>query len=208
MQIKNKLTDLLVVVIFIAFISASYSLYNQRKEKKTLYTKNLILKANYETFQKVVSRNQEAILFSDYVSIDSNSRIGRYIDNKIKKYSCELLKNKIALFVPEKACNVCYDEVYDALQYANDSVKVDVVIITGESKYNETRNIINDLGISSQVYSLDDDIFWNSMDIVYAPFFSFVDNNLQCRHCFVPYPNHPRYSYEYLKHIIQRYFRH
>lgn len=206
MQIKSRLTELLIVVIFIAFIVVSYSLYNQRKEKQVIYTKNLILKANYETFQKVVSRNQEANLFSDYVTIRSNSRIGKFNKNKIEKTTCDFLRNKIILFVPEKSCNVCYDEVYDALQYAIDSIKTEIVIVTGEGKYNETRNIIKDLGISSSVYSLDDDIFWDSIDIVYAPFLSYVDDNLRCRHCFVPYPNHPKYSFEYLNNIIQRYF--
>lgn len=203
MQIKIRLSGLLIAVVF---IGTSYSLYYQRKENQVIYTKSLILKSNYETFQKVVLRNQKANMFSDYVFISSNSKIGRFNKNKIEKMTCDFLRNKLILFVPEKSCNVCYDEVYDALQYATDSIKTEIVIVTGEGKYNETRNIINDLGIAFSVYSLDDDIFWDSIDITYAPFLSYVDDNLCCRHCFVPYPNHPKYSFEYFNNIIQRYF--
>lgn len=206
MQIKIRSSELLIAVVFIAFICASYSLYYQRKENQVIYTKSLILKSNYETFQKVVSRNQKANMFSDYVLISSNSKICVFNKNKIEKMTCDFLRNKLILFVPEKTCNVCYDEVYEALQYATDSIKTEIAIVTGEGKYNETRNIIDDLGIAFPVYSLDDDIFWNSIGIIYAPFLSYVDDNLRCRHCFVPYPNHSKYSFEYLNNIIQRYF--
>lgn len=34
--------------------------------------------------------------------------------------SCNMIRNKIVLFVPAHSCNVCYDEVYDALKYSQD----------------------------------------------------------------------------------------
>ena len=51
-----------------------------------------------------------------------------------------------------------------------------------------------------------DTTFWNSIDIAYAPFLSYIDDNLKCTHSFVPFPNHPQYSYHYLDILKSKYF--
>ena len=95
----------------------------------------------------------------------------------------------------KRVVNVCYDEIYDALKIAKDSLSLDCLIITEKEKYNEVRNIIMDLGINNKNTSyLVDTTFWNSIDIAYAPFLSYIDDNLKCTHSFVPFPNHPPLS--------------
>ena len=44
------------------------------------------------------------------------------------------------LFVPKQSCNVCYDEIYDALLYARDSLNYDIVTITEKEKICMERN--------------------------------------------------------------------
>lgn len=193
-------------VICLFLLGMSYVIYHQRKEQAKLYQAYTVQKLNNETFHKVLSRNQKAVAFSDYISINPKSNMKDYSNNQNHTFSCNILKGKIVLFVPEKSCNVCYDEVYDALQYAKDSLNIELLIVAGERKYNETRNILKDMGISSDVYSLNDDKFWDSLKIVYAPFLSYVDNDIRCRHCFIPFPNHPDYSFRYLKNIVYRYY--
>lgn len=78
--------------------------------------------------------------------------------------------------------------------------------MTEEGKYNETRNILRDMNISAEIFSLEDKVFWESIQIVYAPFLSYVDNEVRCRHCFIPFPNPPDYSFEHLKSVIYRYY--
>lgn len=92
------------------------------------------------------------------------------------------------------------------MQYAKDTIGIEPLIVTEEGKYNETRNILKDMEFSLEVYSLNDNHFWNSLKIIYAPFFSYVDDDIRCRHCFIPYPNYPSYSFIYLKNIISRYY--
>lgn len=107
----------------------------------------------------------------------------------------------------KRVVNVCYDEIYDALKFAKDSLSLDCLIITEKEKYNEVRNIIMDLGINNKNTSyLVDTTFWNSIDIAYAPFLSYIDDNLKCTHSFVPFPNHPQYSYHYLDILKSKYF--
>lgn len=64
MQIKKKLTDILLVVCCLFLLALLYINYCQNKEQTMLYQKYILQKANNETFHKVLSRNQKAIAFS------------------------------------------------------------------------------------------------------------------------------------------------
>lgn len=132
MQIKDKLTNILLGLCCLFLLGMSYMIYHQRKEQVILYQKYILQKTNNNTFHKILSRNQEVITFSDYTSINPKSIITSYNGNLNNTFSVEILKGEIVLFVPEKSCNVCYDEVYDALQYAKDTMNVEVLIVTEE----------------------------------------------------------------------------
>lgn len=159
---------------------------------------------DFNTFQKVLKRNSTATWITDNISINDNYY---YIPtpNQVDSISINNAKNKIALFIPKNSCSTCYDEVYDALSYCNDSLKYEVLILAAKEKRNEIQNIIRGIGLKQKVYYLKKDSFWNNINIKFAPFFSFIDENLNCTQCFIPYANFPLYSYVYLKTILYKY---
>jgi len=205
MQIKGKITEVLLGISCLLLLGTTYGIYNQRKDFHELYERCIILKANEDTFHKVFLRNYKAILQTDFMGINPLSNMECYQALEKKSLSCAVLKGKIVLFVPEKSCNVCYDDVFEILQYSEKSMSVDPLIVTTKGKHNEVRNMVKDIGFQIDVYCLDDKDFWNSLHVVYAPFLSYVDEKLQCRHCFIPFPNHPDYTVTYLEHIASRY---
>ncbi|WP_296122944.1 hypothetical protein [uncultured Bacteroides sp.] len=140
-----------------------------------------------------------AILHSDGFRLEENASLYKYNAGQKIEVPIQKIENQVVLFVPKQSCNVCYDEIYDALLYARDSLNYDIVTITEKEKYNEVKNLISDLGFQSAIYYLAENTFWDSIKIQYAPFFGFVENSSICNHCFVPLVNYPEYSYLYLQ---------
>lgn len=204
MQIQKKSIDYWLWGCVVLLLVSSYFLNRKTAECQKLHQKVLVLEANSNTLHKVLRRNMTAILRSngfqlrDCASLYTN-RVGQKTEVPIQE-----VENQIVLFVPKQSCNVCYDEIYDALLYAKDSLDYDIVTITEKEKYNEVKNQISDLGFQSEVYYLVEDAFWNSIKIQYAPFLGLVDNHLICNYCFVPLVNYPEYSYLYLQTLQEK----
>ena len=207
MQVKGRLTEILLALCCIFLIVMSVLCFQQTKKLASCKEANIILRANSDTFHKVLKRNQKAVLLSDYALVREDAGIVYVNDGKLDSVCSTRIKNKIVLFVPAHTCNVCYDEIYDALKYAQDSLSVAPLVVTEREKYNEVRNIISDLGFHLDIFYIKDSDFWKEVSIIYAPFLSYVDDELRCRHCFVPLPNHPEYSFGYLDFLSERYFK-
>ena len=204
MQIQKKSIDHWLLLCVVLLLVSSYFLNRKTRECQKLQQKILVQEANSNTLHKVLHRNMSAILRSngfrlkDCASLYKN-RVGQNIEVPIQE-----IENQVVLFVPKQSCNVCYDEIYDALLYAKDSLDYDIVTITEKEKYNEVKNQISDLGFQSEVYYLVEDAFWSSIKIQYAPFLGLVDNHLVCNYCFVPLVNYPEYSYLYLQTLQEK----
>lgn len=206
MQVKNKLIEILLGICCLCLLGMSYLYFSKTKQTLSLQKESIIQKANEDTFHKILSRNQKAIFFSDYTPLNKNSYLCFVKSGILDSVLSVNLIDKITLFVPAHACNVCYDEVYDALRYSRDSLLIEPQVITEKAKYNEVRNLVNDLGFNINVFYLKDRDFWEKLSIAYAPFLAYLDKELECKHCFIPFPNNPEYSYEYLKNVRERYF--
>lgn len=207
MYIQEKTIDYLAVLCILLLLVSTVLLYHKVKECKYLDQTVSVQKSNYETLKKIISRNMKAVIYSDNIQLDKGASLYMYRNNKKDSVSIRCLKHKNILFVPRQSCNVCYDEVYDALLYAKDSLNYDVITVTEKEKYNEVRSILYDMGFNVDVYYSDSPIFLQSLSIEYAPFFSYVDERLKCCHSFIPLPNYPEYSYLYLKAICEKYKR-
>lgn len=206
MQIKR--INLIIVCVLCGLLCfLSFLLVENTKNIASLRKKYQLQCVNDDTFEKVLSRNLKAVICSDGEQLNQHSYLWTIQKNRKDSCLCEELAGELVLFVPKLSCNVCYDEIYDALKYAKDSLNQEIIIVTEKEKYNEVRNIILGLGInnSNNIYYLKNDIFWNSIAIVYAPFLAFVNNELTCMHSFIPIPNHSNYSYEYIKNLYEKY---
>lgn len=199
MQIQKKYIDYWVLLCVVLLLAATYFLNRKTKECQELQQKVLVLEANSKTLHKVLRRNMTAALHSAGFHLKDYTFLYQYKGEQKKEIPIQKVRNQVVLFVPKQSCNVCYDEIYDALLYARDSLNYDIATITEKEKYNEVRNQISDLGFQSEVYYLEEDTCWNSIKIQYAPFLGFVDDCLVCNHCFVPLVNYPEYSYLYLQ---------
>jgi len=209
MQIKEKLIIRLIGIFLCVILCIISFILVKRTEESILWREKYALQnINNGTFHEVLARNMKSIINTDGIMIDGRNLLRKIYHTKQDSLPVRLLANKLSLFVPAKSCNVCYDEIYDALKYAQDSLNMECFIITEKGKYNEVRNIIMDLGISvkEDTYYLVDSTFWNGISIAYAPFLSYIDENLKCCHSFVPFPNHSQYSYHYLRLLWSRYF--
>lgn len=209
MQVKEKLIIRLIgIFLCVILCVVSFMLTKHTEENRLWREKYALQEINNNTFHEVLNRNMKSVINTDGIMMNGKTHLRKIYHNKRDSFPVALLTNKLSLFVPAKSCNVCYDEIYDALKYAQDSLGLEYSIITEKDKYNEVRNIVMDLGISikENTYYLEDSIFWNSISVAYAPFLSYIDENLKCCHSFVPFPNHPQYSYHYLKLLWNRYF--
>lgn len=199
MQVQKKSIDYWVLLCVISLLASTCFLNRKTKECQKLQQKILVQETNSKTLHKVLRRNMTAILHSDGFRLKESTSLYKYNAGQKTEVPIQKVKNQVVLFVPKQSCNVCYDEIYDALLYARDSLNYDIVTITEKEKYNEVKNLISDLGFQSAIYYLAEDTFWNSIKIQYAPFFGFVENRFICNHCFVPLVNYPGYSYLYLQ---------
>ena len=209
MQIKEKLKgNIILIVLSVVTCVVSLLLIRQTHNHVLLNEKYLLQKINNETFHGVLERNMTSVINTDGVAVSGDRYIYRIYNQKKDSLLMDQLVNSLILFVPQKSCNVCYDEIYDALKYAHDSLNIKYSIITEKGKYNEVRNVIMDLGINMRecTYYLEDSMFWNKISVIYAPFLSYLDDALTCRHSFIPFPNHSKYSYHYLNLLWKRYF--
>lgn len=209
MQIKERLVIRLIGIFLCVILCVVSFMLTKRTEENLLWQEKYALQdVNNGTFHEVLARNMKSIINTDGTIMNGKNLLLKIYHTKQDSLPVKFLANKLSLFVPAKSCNVCYDEIYDALKYAQDSLDLDYAIITEKSKYNEVRNIVMDLGISvkENTYYLVDSVFWNSISIAYAPFLSYIDGDLRCCHSFVPFPNHSQYSYHYLRLLWNRYF--
>lgn len=123
MQVKGQLTNVVIIIVSLFLLVMSYVIYSQEKEQEKLFQKYTLQKVNNSTFHEMLFRNQKAVISSDYVSISPTSLMFNYDKGRKEDYwAGDILRERIILFVPEKACNVCYDEIYEILQYAQDSL--------------------------------------------------------------------------------------
>lgn len=199
MQIQRKSVNYLALCCAILLLVSTYFLDKKNREYQRLQQEVLVLEANSKTLHKILHRNMVAILHSNGFQLNDCISLYKYNAGQKIEEPIQKIKNQVVLFVPKQSCNVCYDEIYDALLYAKDSLNYDIITITEKEKYNEVKNLIFDLGFQSTVYYLIEDTFWDSVKIQYAPFLGFVDNHFICNFCFVPLVNYPEYSYLYLQ---------
>lgn len=195
----------MITLCVLMLLISSFLLFSKNKECRKLEQYITVQKDNNITLQKVLYRNLEATIKSDEAQLERNSYLYKISQGRKDSIPLFELINHNILFVPKQSCNVCYDEVYDALIYAVDTLHYNMVTITEKEKYNEVRNIIRDLGFQSDVYYLKDTVFWSSLSIEFAPFFGYINESFRCCHCFVPMVNYPKYSYLYLKTITEKY---
>lgn len=206
MYFQEKTIEYLAVICVVSLLLSTFLLYRKTKECQVLEQKNSIQMANSTTLHKVLSRNMKATMYFDCTQLNDDIFLYKYSNGKTDSIPIGNIKNQNVLFVPKQCCNVCYDEVYDALLYAKDSLNIEIIAITEKEKYNEVRNIIHDLGFKLNVYYINSFSFWKSTSIEYAPFFSYIDKYLRCNHCFIPLVNYPEYSYLYLRNISKKYW--
>lgn len=203
MQIQKRSIDYWSLLCLTLLLASTFFLSRKTKECQKLQQEILVQDANSKTLHKVLHRNMAAILRSDGIQLKDFASLYKNSAGQKIEVPIQEIKNQVVLFVPKQSCNVCYDEVYDALLYAKDSLNYDIVTVTEKEKYNEVKNQITDLGFQSAIYYLAEDAFWNSIKIQYAPFLGFVDSRFVCNHCFIPLVNYPEYSYLYLQ-TLQR----
>jgi hypothetical protein len=115
--------------------------------------------------------------------------------------------NKILLVIPELSCNACYDDVYDFIHYANDSLHITIPIFTVKNRCREIKNIMSDYSLQTDLYYIESSHFFegNKDEIEFAPYFLFLDQRKICHHIFIPQPNHPYLTKTYLTNMKYRY---
>jgi hypothetical protein len=129
--------------------------------------------------------------------LNSNSKDSIFIDNLI---------HRVLLVIPEKSCDVCYDEVFNVIEFSGKELHMPIDIVTTISRYREVKNILADLQIKTNLYYSPSSITFEGINIEFAPFFMFIDNNYVCRNLFIPITNHTELTEMYIKTTKERYF--
>lgn len=204
MQIQKIARALPFTVSIILLIVFAYITSEKSKENSQLNETQQVLKSNYQTFQKMSMEHLRVNLLSDYQTIGRNMLYGV---NKETVDSCcsSYLKGKVALFIPQKSCNVCYDEIYEVLKIGNDSLRVNIEVITDKTKFREVRNNLSMLDLPNRLFYLKDNSYFETIKVEHAPFLVYVDDQLIAKHLFIPLVNHPEFSKQYLLTLNKRY---
>jgi hypothetical protein len=161
-------------------------------------------KSNYNTLQSaVMNKLTVEILYDNYplnenvFLLNSNSKDSIFIDNLI---------HRVLLVIPEKSCDVCYDEVFNVIEFSEKELHMPIDIVTTITRYREVKNILADLQIKTNLYYSPSSITFEGINIEFAPFFMFIDNNYVCRNLFIPMTNHTELTEIYINTTKKRYF--
>jgi hypothetical protein len=164
-----------------------------------------IKELNFNTFQNSINESLSKTILTDH-RIMVPEYCYKYGKQNTDSINVQYLVNKILLIIPELSCNTCYDDVYDFIRYANDSLDMKISILTSKNRYREITGILSDYSLQTDLYYIKTSHFIGDKDeIEFAPYFIFMDQHKSCYHLFIPQPNHPYLTKTYLTNISLRY---
>jgi hypothetical protein len=205
-KIMKKPAIIISVISVLSFLCLSF--YTSCKTKKLLKKYEIayqITESNFNTFENAINESWSKIILSDHSTLVPEYCY-TYNQREIDSLNTQYFTNKILLIIPELSCNTCYDDVYDILHYAEDSLGISIPILTAKNRYREIINILLDYSLRTDLYYVRTDWFFSENDeIEYAPYFVFMNQYKICYHFFIPQPNHPHITKRYLTNIKQRY---
>lgn len=180
-------------------------IYKYDKDTKQLKRQNIISRNNYLTLQESIKKNMQARISSDNIYFGKDT-VFYFPDKTENKTNLSKFTEQLILVIPEKSCNVCYDEIYEALKYATDSLKLTINLFTSKHRYRETKNMMAEFKILGDLYYFPSDFLTTQISIEFAPYFIYIDQQKQGKNIFIPFTQFPSLTYYYLQAIHKRYF--
>jgi hypothetical protein len=195
----------IIIVIICLVIFPSYMCFKATKLLEKNKISNQIINSNFKIFQDVINESLSKTILADQ-RMFFPEHFYKYGIQKIDSINVESFINKIILVIPELSCNTCYDDVYEFIRYAKDSLSIDIPILTTKNRYREIVNILSDNLIQTDLYYTNENHFFEDNDnIEFSPYFVFMNQYGICNHLFIPQANHLYLTETYLISMKQRY---
>lgn len=201
MKRTNVLLGFLILFVFIDI----YIFFQYVDTKRDMISDINMLRDNNKTLRMSINRVLSAKVKYDNLAINTDTLSNGVYYDKLKNDLTSKF-GELFLVIPEKSCNVCYDEVYDMIQYSKDSLGLSIGVMVSVNKYREVKNIFTDLQINAEIYHFKDKKF-NNIEIESAPFFLYIDKEGIIRQIFIPLTTHTALTKIYLQKIYERYFK-
>lgn len=201
MKRTNVLLGFLILFVFIDI----YIMFQYADTKRNMISDINMLRDNNKTLRMSINRVLSAKVKYDNLAVNTDTLSNEVYYDKLRNDLTSKF-GEILLVIPEKSCNVCYDEVYDMIQYSKDSLGISISVMVSVNKYREVKNIFTDLQINTDIYHFKDKSF-NNIKIESAPFFLYIDKEGIIRQIFIPLTTHTALTKIYLQKIYERYFK-
>lgn len=161
-------------LLLIMFVLNAFIIYKYTKETHQLQRQNKICQTNYNTLLETIKKTTLARISSEDLYLEKNQVA--YFNNK-SYHTAESGKftKQLILIIPEKSCNICYDEVYGYVKYAHDSLNIKVNIFTSKSRYRETKNMMAQFEIPGHLYYFSTDFPTKQHAIEFSSYFVYID---------------------------------
>jgi hypothetical protein len=204
MQIQKIIITAGIALGLILVVFPSYQYYKANKLYVELQEKFVTQVSNYNTFMGVVTETTSLRVLSNDKSLNSEY-LYEHNHQKIDSIAIRDVVNHMFLFIPENSCSSCYDDMYNFIQYAKDTLEMKILPVTVRNRYREIKRILTEHTTSNLYYVTSDSFLKGGDDIQYMPYFVFVDQEQIGRNLFVPLINHAYVTKAYLTRMKQRY---
>lgn len=114
----------------------------------------------------------------------------------------------LIFYIPELACNSCYEEHYSNLYKTIEKIgKDNILILANYENERDLYSFVRSQGIEVEVYNLNMQNLGIKAEITNDPFFFLIDEDGIIRHVFILDKKSPNANISYLNNIINRYFK-
>lgn len=160
-------------------------IYKYHKETLKLQKQNKIHQINYKTLLETIKKTTLAsILFEDIYF--ENNQLTYFNNTSYNTATLGQFTKQLILVIPEQSCNICYDEVYEYVKYANDSLNIKVNIFTSKHRYREIKNMLTQFEIPIYLYYFSDDFPKKQHAIEFSPYFVYIDQKKRSKRNIYP----------------------
>ena len=204
MKLKNILRVSCVVLIFLNII-VIYKLQSSNKLIGKLSRVNSKLELSNQEAMGIISSTTDAlsnILLTEGSKINAETNLIDIKGTKTPVHKLVEKSNVKIYYVPEHACEVCYDYLTEWLKKLSKHEQEEIVTICPKTKIRDIFSYYRDLQIQAPVYGLE-----NELGLMpekgHVPFFFILNEKLTCQNILVPVKEKPELSITYLNTVFK-----
>lgn len=199
---KTNILSLFTVLLTVCCVFILYISYD--KDRGYLKQQK-ISERNYATLQKSIRETTAFTVLSDCKSLSPKDSLIHITENEKIFFSWDDLHKKIFLIIPERSCNTCYDEVFESINYAKDSLQLEVEALTTSNTYKEVINTFKDFHLSIKLYYSYNSHLFSDVKLSNTPYFINI-NDMKFQNLFIPIKNQSHLTRSYLVAMNERFF--